>query len=170
MRKTIERLLNSELSSNSIAVRTGVSQAVISKLRNGKKELGNLTLNSAEKLFEYQKEMEKVDTWIVYRGRTADMNKSYIAEGSTYEEVYNNFVDKYGYDVLDEDIYEIQLLKKNGENLDDYDVDSDGINNYDKLDEFRESDYVDLEDYDYRELFENSSSQVYYHEFEITHE
>lgn len=61
MRGTIERLLNSNLSSNSIAVHTGVSQAVISKLRNGKKEVGNLTLNSAEKLYNYQKGLEVMD-------------------------------------------------------------------------------------------------------------
>ncbi|EJD5757467.1 TPA: hypothetical protein REB19_001503 [Staphylococcus pseudintermedius] len=111
-----------------------------------------------------------MNTWIIYTGKTTDMNKTYRAEGSTYEEVYNNFVEKYGYDVLDEDIYEIQLLKKNGENLDEYDVDFDGIHNLEKLEEFRESNYTNLEDDDYRELFENSSTQVYYHEFEITHE
>ncbi len=58
MRETIQRLLKSGLSSNSIAMHTGVSQAVISKLRNGKKEIGNLSLNSAEKLYEYKKELE----------------------------------------------------------------------------------------------------------------
>lgn len=61
MKEAIKRLLNSNLSSNSIATHTGVSQAVISKLRNGKKELGNLSLNSAEKLFEYQKGLEVMD-------------------------------------------------------------------------------------------------------------
>lgn len=111
-----------------------------------------------------------MNKWIIYTGKTTDMKKIYRAKGSTYEEVYNNFVEKYGYDVLDEDIYEIQLLKKNGENLDEYDVDLDGIHNLEKLEEFRESNYTNLEDDDYRELFENSSTQVYYHEFEITHE
>ncbi len=61
MRETIQRLLASNLSSNSIAIHTGVSQAVISKLRNGKKEIGNLSLNSAEKLYEYEKAMEVME-------------------------------------------------------------------------------------------------------------
>lgn len=61
MKKTIKRLLESDLSSNSIALATGVSQAVISKLRNRKKELGNLSLNSAEKLYNYQKEIDAMN-------------------------------------------------------------------------------------------------------------
>lgn len=61
MKKTIKRLLESDLSSNSIALATGVSQAVISKLRNRKKELGNLSLNSAEKLYNYQKGLEVME-------------------------------------------------------------------------------------------------------------
>lgn len=44
-----------------------------------------------------------MNKWIIYTGKTTDMKKIYRAEGSTYEEVYNNFVEKYGYDVLDED-------------------------------------------------------------------
>ncbi|MDR5602752.1 hypothetical protein RCO12_04805 [Staphylococcus coagulans] len=61
MRETIQRLLAREISSNSIALATGVSQAVISKLRNRKKELGNLSLNSAEKLYNYQKGLNAMD-------------------------------------------------------------------------------------------------------------
>lgn len=61
MKKTIKRLLESDLSSNSIALATGVSQAVISKLRNGKKKIGNLSLNSAEKLYVYQKGLEAME-------------------------------------------------------------------------------------------------------------
>ncbi len=61
MRNEIKRLLDSNLSSNSIAAHTGVSQAVISKLRNAKKEIGNLSLNSAEKLYNYQKGLDIMD-------------------------------------------------------------------------------------------------------------
>ncbi|WP_245393432.1 hypothetical protein [Staphylococcus coagulans] len=61
MRETIQRLLARELSSNSIALATGVSQAVISKLRNGKKEIGNLTINSGEKLYKYEMELEVME-------------------------------------------------------------------------------------------------------------
>lgn len=68
MKEIIKRLLARELSSNSIALATGVSQAVISKLRNGKKEIGNLTINSGEKLYKYEMElevMEKLESKII---------------------------------------------------------------------------------------------------------
>ncbi|WP_256961800.1 hypothetical protein, partial [Staphylococcus argenteus] len=36
-----------------ISKKTGVSQYVLSQLRQGKRELDNLTLNTTEKLYEY---------------------------------------------------------------------------------------------------------------------
>lgn len=61
MRKTIEKLLNSNESSLQIALKTGVSQSVVSRIRSGERQLGNLSLDSAEKLFKYQKELEKME-------------------------------------------------------------------------------------------------------------
>ena len=37
------------------SIKTGVSQYVISQLRQGKREVDNLTLNTTEKLYKYSK-------------------------------------------------------------------------------------------------------------------
>lgn len=58
MRQTIEKLLNGNESSLQIALKTGVSQSVISRIRTEERNLGNISLDSAEKLFEYQKGIE----------------------------------------------------------------------------------------------------------------
>ncbi|GEM_PF-6863563 len=41
---------------------------------------------------------------ILWTGKTTDMKKVYTAEGETYKEVYDDIVEKYGYDVFDEDV------------------------------------------------------------------
>ncbi|MDR5602068.1 hypothetical protein RCO12_01325 [Staphylococcus coagulans] len=88
MRETIQRLLAREISSNSIALATGVSQAVISKLRNRKKELGNLSLNSAEKLYNYQKGLEVMDKPIEIK----DQNNITLIDslGQFFTDIENN--------------------------------------------------------------------------------
>lgn len=68
MRETIEKLLDSNLSSNYISSMTGVSQSVISRIRTGDRVLGKINLESAEKLYYYQKgleEMEEVKSKVV---------------------------------------------------------------------------------------------------------
>lgn len=53
---TIEKLLNSKKISNyRIKQDTGVSYGAISELRNGKRQLKNITLETAGKLYEYAK-------------------------------------------------------------------------------------------------------------------
>ncbi|WP_409327687.1 hypothetical protein [Staphylococcus pseudoxylosus] len=53
---TIEKLLNSkEISNYKIKQDTGVSYGAISELRNGKRHLKNITLETAGKLYEYAK-------------------------------------------------------------------------------------------------------------------
>ncbi|MCS4486650.1 hypothetical protein [Staphylococcus americanisciuri] len=64
MRKHIEALLKRNISSNSIATHTGVSQAIISKLRNGKRPIKNLTIETGEKLVRYEKELERIENKI----------------------------------------------------------------------------------------------------------
>ncbi len=61
MRKTIEKLLNSDLSSNYIATQTGVTQSTIYRVRKGERKLENLTLAQCEKLYNYQKGIEKMN-------------------------------------------------------------------------------------------------------------
>lgn len=54
MRKTIEKLLSSDVTGYKIEMNTGVRQSNISEIRNGKRQLDNLSLKNAEKLYEYQ--------------------------------------------------------------------------------------------------------------------
>lgn len=52
-RKKIIELIESNLTGYEISKKTGVSQYVLSQLRQGKREVDNLTLNTTEKLYEY---------------------------------------------------------------------------------------------------------------------
>ena len=52
--KIIE-LVESNITGYQIHKETGVSQYVISQLRQGKRDVDNLTLNTTEKLYEYSK-------------------------------------------------------------------------------------------------------------------
>ncbi|RAI79288.1 DNA-binding protein [Macrococcoides goetzii] len=53
MRKEIQSLLDSNISANQIERDTKVSKAVISKLRNKQRNLDDITLKTAETLYEY---------------------------------------------------------------------------------------------------------------------
>ncbi|HEI7983313.1 TPA: hypothetical protein SK997_002428 [Staphylococcus aureus] len=56
---TIEKLLNDKSISNyRINQDTGVSYGGISESRSGKRKVNNLTLETAEKLYNYQKQLE----------------------------------------------------------------------------------------------------------------
>ncbi|EOD7943479.1 hypothetical protein ACJRH1_000447 [Staphylococcus aureus] len=52
-KKKIIELIESNLTGYEISIKTGVSQYVLSQLRQGKREVDNLTLNTTEKLYEY---------------------------------------------------------------------------------------------------------------------
>lgn len=68
MRNKIEKLLSSNLTNYQIAKDTKMSHKTISELRAGKRKIGNLTLDTAEKLYNYQKgleEMENTKTYVV---------------------------------------------------------------------------------------------------------
>ena len=56
-RKIIE-LIESDITGYQIHKETGVSQYVISQLRQGKRDVDNLTLNTTEKLYDYQKKLD----------------------------------------------------------------------------------------------------------------
>lgn len=53
LRDKIKSVLDSDISAYRIAQDTGVPQPNITNLRNGKREIGNLTLDVAEKLGKY---------------------------------------------------------------------------------------------------------------------
>ncbi|UXU63323.1 trp operon repressor [Staphylococcus agnetis] len=64
----IKSLLESNVTSYQIEKETGVSRAKIGRLRNGKNKIDDLTLDTAEKLYNYQKgleEMENTKTYVV---------------------------------------------------------------------------------------------------------
>lgn len=52
-KQTIVDLINSDISGYRIHKETGISQTVISTLRNGTREIDNLNLKTTEKLYEY---------------------------------------------------------------------------------------------------------------------
>ena len=59
MRDEIIKLLNSNISAYQISKETGVNEATIKQLRSGKSKLDRLGLLNAEKLYNYQKELER---------------------------------------------------------------------------------------------------------------
>lgn len=62
IKNTIQKLLDDKSISNyRIQKDTGVSYGNISELRNKKRQLKNLTLETVEKLYNYQKEIEKMN-------------------------------------------------------------------------------------------------------------
>lgn len=57
--QTITKLINSnEVSNYRINKDTGISYGAISEMRNGKRKISNLTLETAKKLYNYQKKIE----------------------------------------------------------------------------------------------------------------
>lgn len=54
-KKTIIKLINSDITGYQIYKDTGLSQTVMSTLRTGKRDIDNLKLGTAEKLYEYAK-------------------------------------------------------------------------------------------------------------------
>lgn len=57
MKRILQKLIDSDLSSYEIERHTNVASSVIRNLRLGKRKLGNLTLDTAEKLYAYAKEV-----------------------------------------------------------------------------------------------------------------
>ncbi|HGO3994634.1 TPA: hypothetical protein ACK1AU_002590 [Staphylococcus aureus] len=52
--KTIDKLLNSDLSAFNISKETGVDASSIQRIRSGKRSLSRLSLEAGEKLFNFQ--------------------------------------------------------------------------------------------------------------------
>ncbi|MCS4487170.1 XRE family transcriptional regulator [Staphylococcus americanisciuri] len=59
MRTEIMNLLNSDISAYQISKSTGVNESTIKQLRLGKSKLDRLGLLNAEKLYDYQKQIEE---------------------------------------------------------------------------------------------------------------
>lgn len=54
-KQVIKKLIESEITGYQIYKNTLINQAIISNLRNGKRDLDNLSLKNAEKLYQYGK-------------------------------------------------------------------------------------------------------------------
>lgn len=61
VRITIQSLLDSDISAYQIEKSTDVSRAKIGRLRNEKNKVDDLSLATIEKLYNYQKELEKME-------------------------------------------------------------------------------------------------------------
>ena len=59
MREQIEKLLNSEISTSSIAKGAGVPWSTVADLRKGKTSMDKMALLTAEKLYNLAEELEK---------------------------------------------------------------------------------------------------------------
>lgn len=109
--------------------------------------------------------------YIKYVGKTTSQPKSiYKAEGYSYKEVYKNLIEKYGYDIFDNDYYERFILQLNNENVSKYIIDaSENLIDMNKYDEFfyQENTKTILNDIDYKHLIEFNEATLYYHDFEI---
>ena len=58
MRKQIEKLLNSEISTTAIAKGADVPWSTVADLRKGKTSMDKMALLTAEKLYDFAKELE----------------------------------------------------------------------------------------------------------------
>lgn len=61
VKHTIKSLLESNVTSYKIEKATGVSRAKIGRLRNGKNKIDDLTLDTAEKLYNYQMGLDRMN-------------------------------------------------------------------------------------------------------------
>lgn len=59
MRETIEKLIERmnerDVTAARVSYATGIDQSILSKFKSGQRDIGTLTLNNAEKLYEFQK-------------------------------------------------------------------------------------------------------------------
>lgn len=55
IKELVKQLLDSNISAYRIAKDTGVSQSVITRLRNGQREVDQITVGTAQKLIDYWK-------------------------------------------------------------------------------------------------------------------
>lgn len=119
MRKTIENLLNSDLSSNYIATQTGVTQSTIYRVRKGERKLDNLTLAQCEKLYNYEMERTKMNEL-----QSRIIENVVLGEVELVEDIAQYFIDiegDYEYDVefanlsevdyKDSTLYEVAISK-----------------------------------------------------------
>lgn len=59
--KTINELLESDINTNRMAKETGINYSIIHRLRSGERSIGNLKLDTAEKLYNYKVSKDEIN-------------------------------------------------------------------------------------------------------------
>lgn len=92
MRENIQKLLDSDLSSNKIATLSGVDQSTIHRIRKGERSLDNITLVKAEQLYKLYKEMEKMELFNKVKEELSYRQKDNenLIEGEKYLKIFIN--------------------------------------------------------------------------------
>lgn len=172
MEKQIIELLNSDMSSNKIANLSGVSQSVIHRVRTGERTLDGMSFGSVKKLYKLTEDMKTMNKRIKWIGKNTQGNMMWTAEGIGYKDLVGTIDEKYGYDyILDANAKQIRMLEINNEDLNEYDITSDGIGNWEKYEEFENrTGLKELSEQDYRDILESSKGKAYYQEFDFAHD
>lgn len=102
---------------------------------------------------------------ILWTGKTQDKSFIYTAQAESFKELYERIEKKYGH-IFDKNSYEIKLLKLNGQNLKEFENTEENTFDYSVFEDwYMFEKEKDLCDEHYKELIEESVSQVYHHEF-----
>lgn len=108
MKKTIERLLNSDINTHLIATKANVNYSIIHRLRSGERKIGNLKLDTAEKLYKLQREMDKMEEL-----KSKVLNNIESGEIEIIEALYTYFIDIDRADDFDIEFAELNKVEYN---------------------------------------------------------
>lgn len=156
---------NESITSYKIEKATGVSRAKIGRLRNGKNKIGDLTLDTAEKLYNYQKGLDRMDE---LKNKIVEVeNPNNIVEYESLSRYYIDIINNQDatYDVEYAEVAEVE--HDNGNTY--YTVELNSVEEIKFTDEIKET--VDLENLFAR--FENedqkgetATEMIYFHNLE----
>ena len=119
MRETIQKLLDSELSSLHIAKQTGIEQSTIYRIRTGERTLDNLGFSKAERLYDYQKEMDVmkelekkvIDNIVVGEVELIEGLHTYFIDIDRADDFDIEFANLNKVDYNDKKLYEVEINK-----------------------------------------------------------
>lgn len=156
---------NESITSYKIEKATGVSRAKIGRLRNGKNKIGDLTLDTAEKLYNYQKGLDRMDE---LKNKIVEVeNPNNIVE---YESLSRYYIDIINNQDATYDVEYAEVAKVEHDNGNTYyTVELNSVEEIKFTDEIKET--VDLENLFAR--FENedqkgetATEMIYFHNLE----
>ena len=160
------KLLLKENTAYKLGKELNVSRQNLNNYKNGTYSIEKMTIELALKLQNLYNKLEE-NKMIKWTGENTSKTITYTAEAETYEELYRNIQEEYGYDnIIARDAFEFKVLEVNGENVDDW-GDSDGITDWEAYEDWVTDDKIaKLTEEDYRAMINDSDAQAYYHEFE----